>query len=67
MEKTLKLTLFFMLLPGLAYAYVDPGVVGMLLQGIFVVAFGFFFTIIVKPYNKIKAFFTKNKDKKNEQ
>ena len=40
--------------PGVAAAYVDPGIVGMLFQAIFVFVFGFFLTVVTKPVQLIK-------------
>ncbi|MEN8165742.1 MAG: hypothetical protein ABFS37_16555 [Acidobacteriota bacterium] len=40
--------------PGVASAYVDPGIVGMLFQAIFVFVFGFFLTVVTKPIQLIK-------------
>ena len=45
------LAVFF---PGVALAYVDPGVVGMLFQLIFVFVFGFFLTVVTKPVQLVK-------------
>jgi len=45
--------------PSVAAAYVDPGIVGMLFQAIFVFVFGFFLTVVTKPVRIFKRMLTR--------
>ena len=45
--------------PRVAAAYVDPGIVGMLFQAIFVFVFGFFLTVVTKPMQVVKRMLVK--------
>ncbi len=53
--------------PGVAAAYVDPGIVGMLFQAIFVFVFGFFLTVVTKPVQLIKRALVKLGLRKDEE
>ena len=48
-------------LPTSAHAYVDPGLVSMVLQGLFVAVAGFVAVYIVGPWRWLKSLFGKTK------
>ena len=48
-------------LPKVAFAYVDPGILSVLYQAIYVVVFGAVATFIFKPWNYVKSLFRKPK------
>lgn len=49
--------------PKVAWAYVDPGIVAILYQAIYVAVFGALAAFIFKPWNYLKSFFQKSKPK----
>ncbi len=44
-----------------AYAYVDPGILSVLFQGLYVVVFGAAAAFIFRPWNYLKSVFNKRK------
>jgi hypothetical protein len=48
-------------LPGVAQAYIDPGVTYALLQGLFVVVFGGAAAFVLRPWNYVKRLFGASK------
>ena len=46
--------------PSTAHAYVDPGLVSMVIQGIFVAAAGFTTLYLLGPWRRFKSLFTKS-------
>lgn len=46
--------------PSTAHAYVDPGLVSMVIQGIFVAAAGFTTLYVLGPWRRFKSLFTKS-------
>lgn len=48
-------------LPKAAFAYVDPGILSVLYQAIYVVVFGAAATFIFKPWNYFRSLFRKPK------
>ena len=46
-----------------AHAYIDPGVLGMLYQGLYVLVLGGFATFVLKPWRFLKARFGRNTTK----
>ena len=62
--KKLKLAVLILalLLPAkTAYAYVDPGILSVLFQGLYVAVFGAAAAFIFKPWNYLKSVFRKGK------
>lgn len=62
-------SLFLLLLPKNAYAYIDPGTGGMLIQIIIGVAAGFFFTVrhyVVTFFRRVFSVLGLNKGKENK-
>ena len=48
-----------LLVPLPAHAYIDPGILGMIYQALYVVVLGGFATFVLKPWRFIKARFGK--------
>ncbi len=46
--------------PSTAHAYLDPGLVSMVIQGLFVAAAGFTTLYVLGPWRWFKSFFTKS-------
>ncbi len=64
MRLTLKfaiLVLALLLMPRTAYAYVDPGILSVLFQGLYVAVFGVAAAFIFRPWNYLKSVFKKGK------
>lgn len=62
-------SLFLLLFPNNAYAYIDPGTGGMLIQIIVGVAAGFFFTLrhyVVTFFRRLFLFLGLSRGKENE-
>lgn len=55
----LLITAIFLIFPKPAYAYVDPGIIAVLFQYIYVVVFGFLAVLFLKPTQYIKSLFKK--------
>ncbi len=51
----------YVLIPSPAYAYVDPGLVSMVVQGLFAAIAGFTAVYVLGPWRWFKALFTKSK------
>jgi len=51
------MSVFLMLMPLSAYAYIDPGVMGAVFQSLYVLIFGFIMAWVIRPWEYIKSFF----------
>ncbi len=51
----------FVFIPSTAYAYVDPGLVSMVIQGLFAAVAGFTAVYVLGPWRWFKSLFTKSK------
>ena len=49
------------LAPAPAWAYVDPGVVGMLYQAVYAILFGGLMAWLLKPWRYVRSLFTRDK------
>jgi hypothetical protein len=64
MRLTLKfaiLVLALLLMPRTAQAYVDPGILSVLFQGLYVAVFGVAAAYILRPWTYLKSLFKKGK------
>lgn len=51
----------YVFIPSPAYAYVDPGLVSMVIQGLFVAVTGFVAVYVLGPWRWFKSLFTRSK------
>jgi len=51
----------YLFTPTIAYAYVDPGLVSMLIQGLFAAVAGFMAVYVLGPWRWFKSLFIKSK------
>ena len=65
--RSLPLALILALAPTTAFAYIDPGLVSTLIQGVFALLFGGVAAFIFRPWQSIKSFFGRSKPATNEQ
>ncbi len=65
--KKITFALILIFAPTLAFAYIDPGIIGALFQGMYVVIFGFVTAWVLKPWQYIKSWLQGNKQPEEEQ
>ena len=51
----------YVFIPSTAYAYVDPGLVSMVIQGLFAAVAGFTAVYVLGPWRWFKSLFVKSK------
>ena len=51
----------YVFVPSTAYAYIDPGLVSMVIQGLFAAIAGFTAVYVLGPWRWFKSLFTKSK------
>ena len=54
----------FGIMPSAAFAYVDPGILGMLYQTLYVLVFGVLATWVFKPWQYIRKLFRRSDEPK---
>ena len=65
MRKILLIVLIVIVtVPGTAYAYVDPGIISMLYQILYIFIFGAISLLIFRPWGYLKSLFKKHKSDK---
>ena len=63
----LSIGLIALTFPHVSWAYVDPGLMGMLFQTFYVLVFGVLAAWVIKPWNYMKGLFKKKKEQKSEK
>jgi hypothetical protein len=61
-----SVVLIILTLPRPLFAYVDPGIIGMLFQAGFAIIFGFLLVIVTKPFKMIRSLYRKLRGIKSE-
>ena len=57
----------YVFVPSTAYAYIDPGLVSMVIQGLFAAVAGFTAVYVLGPWRWFKSLFTRSKPPANPE
>ena len=65
--RSLPLAVILALAPNMAFAYIDPGLISTLFQGVFALLFGGAAAFIFRPWESIRSLFKRSKSEAAEK